>query len=420
MNLTSQQNISAEIALLGAVFLNNNILPQIELTPDDFYKPFHSSLYKAMLDLSLKDDPIDYISIEKHLGEGMQYADVEAIIKNAVTDANYKYHSELIKEASSARKLQRMSLETISSLSDGDPLDDIVSNINRSLADILSRRSGQIVSAFDVSKDVMEYIERRREHNDAISGVPSGILSIDKITDGFQDGDLIIIAARPGMGKTALAMSMAQNAAYRGYVMGFISLEMTGQQLGMRSMSSLSGVDLLKIRKGYTGKDDFQKISNSASSFAELPIFYSFSAFDLVSIQKAITYMVQTHGAKMIILDYLQLARNANQRQREREIGEISMALKSMAKTYSIPIIALSQLNRDIEKRDNKTPKLADLRDSGQIEQDADVIMFLHREDIKEPKGIVEVHFAKGRNIGTGQVKLFFDGDKMQFYEARN
>jgi len=185
-------------------------------------------------------------------------------------------------------------------------------------------------------------------------------------------------------------------------------------------MSSLSGVDLLKIRKGYTGKDDFQKISNSASSFAELPIFYSFSAFDLVSIQKAITYMVQTHGAKMIILDYLQLARNANQRQREREIGEISMALKSMAKTYSIPIIALSQLNRDIEKRDNKTPKLADLRDSGQIEQDADVIMFLHREDIKEPKGIVEVHFAKGRNIGTGQVKLFFDGDKMQFYEARN
>ena len=204
--------------------------------------------------------------------------------------------------------------------------------------------------------------------------------------------------------------------------MGMVSLEMMGQQIGIRTLSSLSNVELYKLRKGYISREDYVLVSKAAARMAELPVYFSFSSWQLSDIQRAVTLMVQRHGVKMVIVDYLQLAKNPNQKQREREIGEISTALKTLAKSLSIPIMALSQLNRAIEQREDKRPKLSDLRDSGQIEQDADVIMFLYRENVNEHQGIVEVSFGKGRNIGMGMVKLNFDGDKMQFtdYERQD
>lgn len=418
MNTTPPQNIPAEIALLGAVFLNNSILPEIDLRPEDFYRSFHQTLFRAMQDLQRKGDPVDMVSVQKQLGDDMKYGEVADIVNIAVTDANFRYHAGLIMEASSLRKLDMMALNIRKSASEGIPLDDIAAMTNKALSDILTQGGGEIVSAYDVSKEVVAYLDRRMNDTGSLSGVPSGFNSIDKLTDGWQPGDLIVIAARPSMGKTALTMNCLQNAAEMDFPVGIVSLEMTEKQIGERSVSNLSDVELHRIRKGYIPREMLTLVYQGAHRLAELPIYYSFAAFDLISIQKAIVRMVHSHKVKLIAVDYLQLARNTNQKQREREIGEISTTLKSLAKSYNVPIIALSQLNRDVERREDKTPRLADLRDSGQIEQDADVIIFLHRKDITQPQGIVELHFSKGRNIGTGKIELYFDGSKMQFKES--
>jgi replicative DNA helicase len=210
-------------------------------------------------------------------------------------------------------------------------------------------------------------------------------------------------------------MTIATNAATAGFPVGVISLEMGDQMIGLRSVSSLSGVELLRLRKGLLRREDYSRVTSAIGRLASLPIFFSFSSWELDQIRRVITEMVQARGVKLVILDYLQLARNGRQKVREREIGEISTTLKQLAMTFQIPILALSQLSRKVEDREDKRPRLSDLRDSGQIEQDADVVMFLHREDPTARRGPVELIFAKGRNIGLGAVKLYFDGDLMTF-----
>lgn len=414
-----KQNLDAERWTLGAIIAENEAIGLIDLKPEDFYKPDHQEIFKAMCELSEEGKPIDIVSLNNRLNQ-RHIEDITSIASEVFTAANISFHAQIVKEASLIRAVQKTCRQTLQAIQEGEieTPDMAVSAIHKVMGDVVSGQGGIIIPMSQVAKDTVDYIERRYEDRESISGVPSGFKDVDAITDGFQQGDLIILAARPGMGKSALAMAMAQNAALEGYPIGIISLEMGKHQIGIRAMASLSHVEMFRLRKGLLDRDGFNSVMNAASRLSGLPIYFSFSSWDISDIRKAVTQMVQLKNIKMAIVDYLQLARKPEQRNREREIGEISTTLKYLAKTFNIPVIALAQLNRQVEQREDKRPKLSDLRDSGQIEQDADIVMFLFREDVSSHKGAVEVSFAKGRNIGLGRVKLNFDGDLMTFTDA--
>ena len=415
MNYLPKQNLEAEKAVLGAVLLDNASIKQIELKTDDFYRNSHAEIFAAMLQLTADGSPVDLITITEKIGEE-HTPELITFASSAVTAANVKYHAEIVAEAARMRKLQRLAVQTLQKVEGSDDNSEtIIAGIHSQTKDIISNQGGDIVSMHDVAKETMDFIERRHEDKGKISGVPSGFKDIDAITDGFQPSDLIILGARPSMGKTALSLQIATNAAEKGFPVGVLSLEMGSQALGIRSIASLSQVELWKLRKGILKREDLSALYTAIARCAALPIYFSFSAFDLEHIRKVIAQMVEVKGAKMIIVDYLQLAKNTKQKTREREIGEISTTLKQCAKTFNVPVLALSQLSRELEKRaaEERRPKLSDLRDSGQLEQDADVVMFLFRDNPKEVQGTVEVHFAKGRNIGLGVAKLYFNGMTM-------
>ncbi|OGW25972.1 MAG: replicative DNA helicase [Nitrospirae bacterium GWC2_42_7] len=416
------QNIEAEQFVLGALLIDNGAMTTALklISYEDFYRKSHGKIFIAMNELFNKNEPIDIITMTDYLRRmndleevgGSQY--LTSLVTMVPTSANIKYHSMIIQEHAKKRKLMDVCRKVIDRINE-DNLDALMMQLRSETQNILSRGAEPIVDMREVARKTLECIERRYIDKGKISGIPSGYADIDTITDGFQPCDLIILGARPSMGKTALAMAMVQNAAETGCPVGVVSIEMGSQQIGIRTMASLSQVEIWKLRKGILKREEFNAITSATSRMVSLPIYFSFSAMELDQIRKVITQMVEVKGVKMIVVDYLQLARNQRQKVREREIGEISTTLKQLAKTFQIPVIALSQLSREVEKREDKRPKLSDLRDSGGIEQDADIVMFLYRDNPKEVQGITEVHFAKGRNIGLGNVKLYFDGNTMSF-----
>jgi replicative DNA helicase len=418
LKLIPKQAIEAERAVLAAVLVNSDAMRRIDLQADDFYKPSHREMYVAMRALTGEGNPVDGVTLADKLPKYKQ--EIMDILSEAITTANIKYHAEIVSEASRLRKLQRLFLQGLDAIG-GDAVeksDVIIGRLHSDMAGIMRNQGDTITDMREVALEAFDYIERRHKHKGVISGIPSGFPDIDKITDGFQPGDLIVIGARPSMGKTAFAMAVTHHAADKGFPVGVVSLEMGPLPIGIRSVASLSGVELFRLQKGILSREGWNAITGAAGRMANLPIYFSFSALELDQLQKVITQMVEVKGVKMVVVDYLQLAKNIRQKVREREVGEISTTLKHLAKTFTIPVIALSQLNRKVEERQDKRPKLSDLRDSGQIDQDADVVMFLHREKPKESRGTVEVHFAKGRNIGLGMVRLHFDGNTMTFRQG--
>jgi replicative DNA helicase len=336
----------------------------------------------------------------------------------ALTSANLEYFEDIVREAAQKRRLQKFYLDALKRMEEA-PLDELLSANRLETGKILlAGKGGGLISSREIAREVWDFIERRFKERGALSGIPSGLKDLDRFTDGWQRGDLIIVAGRPGTGKSAVAMHFAQTSAAAGLPVGFISLEMGGRQLGIRSASSLSDVELWRLRKGFLSSDQLTKIANAVNEFTNLPISFSFTARDARSIFKTITLMVEVQGCRLILVDYLQLARAEGVRERrEREVAEISWALKTAAQTHGVPIIALSQLNRDAEK-EGRRPILADLRESGAIEQDADIVLLLFREKAwgnNDCKGPIEIIVAKGRNIGTGSITAFFDAERMRF-----
>ncbi len=416
MNYLPKQALDAEIWVLGSIFTDNGVINDINLLPEDFYKPVHQEIFKAMRELSGEGKPIDIVSLDDRLKQ-KHTEEISSIASAVFTAANVNYHARIVKEAALLRTVQKTCLQTLRAIQEGEieTSDMAVSAIHEVTGKVVNGQGGVITSMSQVAKETLDYVERRYENQNSISGIPSGFKDLDKITDGFQGADLITLAARPGMGKSAFAMAIAQNASSQGFPIGVVSIEMNKHQIGIRTMASLSQVEMWRLRKGILDKEGFNSVINAVSLMANLPIYFSFSSWSIEDMRKVITQMVRLQGVKMVIVDYLQLIRNPERKNREREIGEISTTLKCLAKTFNIPIIALAQLNRQVEQRENKRPKLSDLRDSGQIEQDSDAVIFLYRENVSEHKGVVEVIFEKGRNIGLGKVMLNFNGDLMTF-----
>jgi replicative DNA helicase len=421
------QNLDAEQSILGGILLDNQALPSVlEILEDrDFYSESHRKIFAAIVDLSERNEPSDLITLtnilkdKKHLDSvgGMAY--LASLVDNVPSAANIAYYAKIVKEKAILRRLIGTATEILTkSYNAGADIDEVLDEAEHAIFEISENK---IRPAFfpikSVIKDTFKTIEKLYERKELITGVPTGFDKIDDMTSGLQKSDLIIIAGRPSMGKTAFALNIAQHAATEsGIPVAVFSLEMSKEQLALRMLSSTAKVDSQRLRKGFLGETDWPKLTAAAGKLSEALIFIDDTpAISALEMKAKARRLKAESGLGLIVLDYLQLMRGgAYKDSREQEISEISRSLKSLAKELSVPVIALSQLNRKVEDRTNRRPHMADLRESGAIEQDADVIAFIYRDEVynksedNPEKGLAEIIIGKQRNGPTGTAKLAF------------
>ncbi|MCG6553339.1 MAG: replicative DNA helicase [Candidatus Magnetominusculus sp. LBB02] len=430
------QNIDAEQYVLGAVLLENEALYKaIEIiSPADFYKDSHRCIFAAMLGLLDKSEPIDIITLADQLRRqddiekagGMSY--LSTVVNSVPTAANVIYHCKIIREKAILRGLIQGATGIISNIyEESQDADEMMDFAERTIFALSEQRMRRPFSKLDeVVKESLKMIERLYDNKEAVTGVASGFKDLDELTTGFQQGDLIIIGGRPSMGKTALCLNIAQHVGISvKEPVAIFSLEMSKRQLALRMLCSEAMVDSNRVRKGFLRQEDWPKLTSAAGRLAEAPIFIDdASDIGVLEMRSKARRLKMEHGLGMVIVDYLQLVRGrSGVERREQEISEISRSLKGLAKELNIPVIALSQLNRLVEQRRPPIPTIADLRESGAIEQDADVILFLYRDEVynrDDPasKGKAELHVAKQRNGPAGvKVNLTFMSEITRFMD---
>jgi len=419
-------NVEAEQAIIGGILINNDALNQVVdlLTPEDFYREAHTSLFEGMLELYNSGEPIDIITLsevlrKKDLLETAGGTDYLASLVEAVsTSAGAAHHAEIVKNLSVRRKLIRQcSVISESCFQNWRETDDLLELAEQSIFDIAEERVREGFSSLqDVITGSFKKLESVAEVDGYVTGIPTGFRDLDRLTSGFQPSEVIIIAGRPSMGKTALALNIGYNAAERtGKGVAVFSLEMSKLQLGIRLLGFDSGINATKLRTGFLRDQDWERLTHSANHLAEMPMFIDdSSAIGVLEMKAKCRRLMKKQELAMVIVDYLQLIHGRSSAEsRQLEISEISRAMKGLAKDLNVPVLALSQLNRKVEDRPNKRPQLADLRESGAIEQDADVIAFIYRDEVYHPtseenRNIAEIIIAKQRNGPTGFFKLTF------------
>ena len=421
------QNLEAEQSILGGILLDNHALDSVLeiLIHKDFYNESHRKIFATIVELSDRNEPIDLITLSNILKDkkqldqvgGMAY--LASLVDNVPSAANIAYYAKIVKEKAILRHLIGTATEILTKSYDtGAAVDEVLDEAEHAIFEISENK---IRPAFypikNIIKDSFKTIEKLFERKDLITGVPTGFAKIDDLTSGLQKSELIIVAGRPSMGKTAFALNIAQHAAMEaGIHVAIFSLEMSKEQLAMRMLSSEARVDSQRLRKGFLGETDWPKLTTAAGRLSEAPLFIDDTPAITVLEMKAKSRRLKAEsGLGLIILDYLQLMRSGSFKDsREQEISEISRSLKALAKELNVPIVALSQLNRKVEDRTNRRPQMADLRESGAIEQDADVIAFIYRDEVynksedNPEKGLAEVIIGKQRNGPTGMAKLAF------------
>lgn len=431
------QNIEAEQSILGAIILDNEALPKaIEILggDEDFYRDFHKRIYRAMLELFNRGEPVDIITLTDYLRKTNELESIGGIaylsfLANSIlTPANVRHHAKIVRGKALLRFLLSAASQITSKVYEDDlDADEMVDYAERVIFEIAEKRiKVSFANMKDVINDTFKTIEYLYEKKEAVTGIPSGFKDLDELTSGFQRGDLIIIGGRPGMGKTAFAMNIAQHVAINTTEpVAIFSLEMSKEQLGIRMLCSEGMVNSSNVKKGQISRDVWSKLTSAASRLGGAPIFIDdSSAITVLEIRaKARRLKLEHGGLGLVIIDYLQLMRSRGGfERREQEISDISRSLKALAKELKVPVIALSQLNRGVEQRPNKRPVLADLRESGAIEQDADVIIFLYREEIYNKtnpaiKGKAEVILEKQRNGPTDKINVTFLADSTRFVD---
>ena len=416
-------NLEAEQAIVGGILINNDALNQVVdiLSGEDFYREAHTLIYDGMLTLYNRDDPVDVITLSQVLKEkgaldrvgGTEY--LASLAEATATSAGIMYHAEIVKDLSTRRNLiQQCSHISEICFQPGNDTEDILDSAEQYIFEIAERSIDQKFLQLDeVVKNSFKKIESTTGSN--ITGISTGFTDFDNLTSGLQNSDFIIVAGRPSMGKTALALNIALNAAIVDKVgVAIFSLEMSSLQLGIRLLGCDAMIDAWKLRKGALHDDDYLRLTDSANRLSELPIYIDDSSgLSSLEIKAKARRLKKRHNISLVIIDYLQLMQSKKAvESRQLEISDISRSLKALAKDLDIPVLAVSQLNRKVEDRPNKRPMLADLRESGAIEQDADLILFIYREELynrtEENKGKAELNIAKHRNGPTGLVNLTF------------
>ena len=421
------QNIEAEQCVLGSILLQQGALIKVieYLIADDFYRDAHRTIFAAMVELFERNEPQDLITVTNILKDKNK---IDAIGGPAylasLTDivpvlANIGYYGKIIRQKSILRRLIQTSSEIAARCyEEQDDIDSLIDDAEQTIFEISRSKSGQGFQALSkIIPNTFKALEKRFERKELITGVPTGYDEFDRLTAGLQPSDLIILAGRPSMGKTALAMNMARNAAAQQNVaVAIFSLEMSEEQLALRMLCSESRVNSQDLRTGFIKDRDWPKLTKAAGDLSEARIFIDDTPSISVLEMRAKCRRLKTeHDIGLVVVDYLQLMQGRRSAERrEQEISEISRSLKAMAKELHVPVMALSQLNRGLENRPDKRPKLSDLRESGAIEQDADIICFIYRDEVYNQaednphKGIAEVIIGKQRNGPTGKVELTF------------
>lgn len=435
------QSIEAEQSVLGAMLIEKEAITKAAdiLKPEDFYRADHRLLFEVMVDLYNKNNPVDLVTLTEALRNMNKLEDIGGIkflaylTQLVPTAANVSYHAKIIEEKSILRQLINASTEIASSGYDPeDEVSVILDNAEKKILQISNRSSNADFTPMStVVMSAIDKIETLYNQKSSLIGLSSGFKDFDKLTSGLQPSDLILIAARPSMGKTAFVLNIAQNVAIRGKKsVALFSLEMSKDQLVQRMLCAEAQIDATRLRVGELKDDDWPKLMAAADRLSTANIFIDdtpgVTAMEMRS--KARRLKQEGSGLDLIIIDYLQLMQGSGQRKsenRQQELSEISRSLKALGREMNVPVIALSQLSRGVESRTVKRPMLSDLRESGALEQDADLVAFLYREDYydkeTENKNITELIIAKHRNGPVDTVKLFFQKEYTRFYDlAKN
>jgi replicative DNA helicase len=422
---TAPQNIAAEQATLGSIILEkDSILNCIEiLQPDDFYKNAHQIIYQCALDLFEKNQAVDLVTLTEELKKRKQLEEVGgasylATLMNSVpTAANVIYYAKIVEEKAILRKLINHATQIVAmGYEEQEEARVILDKAENLIFEVSQQKIKDFFSPLkDLLTESFEKIEDLYHSGNFITGVPSGFLKFDELTTGFQPSELIIVAGRPSMGKTAFCMNIAQYAAMQHKIpVAIFSLEMSKSQIVQRMLCSEARIDTHALRRGVMPEEDWPKLSMAASRLSSAPIFIDDSAgISPLEIKAKARRLKAQHNLGLIVIDYLQLIQTGLKiENRQQEISQISRSLKGLARELNIPVIAVSQLSRAVEQRSIQRPRLSDLRESGALEQDADLVAFIYREEYYKPKGgkkgIAEVIISKQRNGPTGTVELAF------------
>lgn len=428
------QNVEAEQAVLGAILLDNQALYKAleVIGPDEFYRPAHRRIFEAMIELSEQNQVIDLVTLTDYLQHtgalegigGSSY--LTDLAQSVATASSVTHHAKLIHETGINRTLIGVATEIVTRGYEGTKrVDELLDYAERSIFGIAERRLKKSFSPIkDVVNRTVEHINKLYEQQEKITGIPTGFADLDTVTAGLQPSDLVIVAGRPSTGKTSLALGMALNAALhkpKSYKVAVFSLEMSKEQLCMRLLSAAGSLDMHRIRTGQLHREDWSSLTRAASALTESKVFIDDTpGITALEMRAKIRRQRAETGLDLVVVDYLQLmSGTGDSENRQQEISDISRSLKSVAKELNIPVVALSQLSRAVESRQDKRPLLADLRESGAIEQDADLVMMIYRKDMyagqqgeveeeADPEHVAEIIISKHRNGPTGVVKLTF------------
>jgi replicative DNA helicase len=421
------QNIEAEQSILSAILIDNNtLLDVIELlAAEDFYKTSHQKIFAAIVDLFDKGEPIDLVTLANNLDESGHLEDIGgatylARLVDAVPLAvNARHYAKIVHDKAALRKLiANANAIAKRCFKDEGDVDEVIDFAETSIFEISEKKSQQ--AFYPLSKLILkniETLEEKQGNRSLVTGVPMGFTLLDNMTSGLQNSDLIILAARPSMGKTALALNIARNAAVEANVpVAVFSLEMSKEQLSLRMLCAEARLDSSRLRGGFFSMEDWHRLTDSAGVLSESPIYIDDTPnLTAMEIRAKARRLKMDKNIGLVIIDYLQLMQGrGTAERRDLEISEISRALKALAKELSLPVLALSQLNRMLEQRNDKRPRLSDLRESGALEQDADVVAFIYRDELyntdenNPKKGTADIILAKQRNGPVGEVTLAF------------
>lgn len=419
----------AEISVLGALLLDKDAVITVadSLSPSNFYDERHAEVFECILELYEERVPIDVLTVSERLKKRKSLkrvggASYLAELANKVpTAAHVEHYGKIVKDQSTKRSLMMAASKLMDlSLDEGLAAEELLDKAEQQVFSITQSHTTQAFTPVkEALADSFDRLDELHKQTSGIRGVPTGFKDLDNLLAGFQRSNLIILAARPGMGKTTLGLNIAQNLAVNTKLpVGFFSLEMSKEELVDRLLVSQADIDAWRLKTGKLSESDFTKLSNAMGELAEAPLYIDDTpALSILEMRTKARRLQVEVGVKLLVVDYLQLARSRNLENRVQEVSEISQGLKNLARELKIPVLALSQLSRAVEQRGVKRPQLADLRDSGSIEQDADVVMFLWREDDDKPENI-SLDIAKHRNGPVGHIKLYFKGDRIRFYSA--
>lgn len=440
------QNLEAEMSILGGVLLDNEALNKVLeiLTSEDFYRDSHRQIFTSLVTLSERSEPADLVTLTSQLKQSDSLSAVggsaylASLVDYVPTAANIVYYSRLVKEKSVARHMISVATEIATRGYEGQEMDKTLDWAEKSIFEIANMKiRPSYFSTKEIMKDTFKAIEKLYERKEMVTGVPTGYTDLDTMTAGLQGGDFIVVAGRPSMGKTAFAVNVVEHAAMHSDkpISALIfSLEMGKEQLVQRMLCSVSRVDASRLRTGHLGESDWPKLTNGAGLLSEAKIYIDDTpAISVLEVRSKSRRLKAEHDLGLIVIDYLQLMQGNNPESRQQEISEISRSLKALAKELNVPVIALSQLNRSLESRTDKRPMMSDLRESGAIEQDADVIMFVYRESVyceacrrrdgscdKDHDKDAEIIIGKQRNGPIGTVHLTFRGQFTRFENQSN